>query len=174
MDDSTDFIFHDPGMHSGMENDTAPHSFGTTEQQSGNLGEQYQGDVQHHLGSGGHDLSDFCLKLLGPGAIHFGEEKGWLDSNADIDLWHLQHHDTCAIVSQQFVLESLTGHSFSENELMKEAQEHGWYYPGGGTPPDHVGDLLKLHGIPIERGCGRSIEYLQSQLDQGYRCGELR
>jgi len=126
-------------------------------------------DTHHHesIGLSGHSLLDLALQVLGPGAIHFGEASGLLDSTADIDLWHLQTGDTCAIVSQEFILESLTGHSFSEGELTQEASAHGWYTPGAGTPMDHVGDLLQLHGIHIERGEGFSLQDLQSELDHG-------
>jgi|GEM_PF-3709020 len=164
--DDLPFIFHDTGMHTNMGEGPHASSFGITQHQTEyQSGEHHQGDAHQNRGAG---LPDFVLRLLGPAGIHFGEDKGWLNSNADIDLWHLQHHDdTCAIVSQQLVLESLTGHSVSENELMQEAYERGWYNPGGGTPAAHVGDLLQAHGIPIERGGGRSIKDLESQLDQG-------
>ena len=116
------------------------------------------------------NLQHVTLQVFGAPAVHFFEEHGLLDSNADIDLWHLQHHDdTCAIVSQEFILESLTGHNFSEGELMQEAYEHGWYTPGAGTPMDHVGDLLEAHGIATDKGCGHTLNDLESQLDAGHK-----
>jgi len=160
MDEIPDFIFHlaEPDPIYALEHNMIVN------------GPDIHNPSEHHqqLGSSDHSVTDFMLRMLGPQAIHFGEEIGWLDSTADIDLWHVQHHDdTCAIVSQEFVLESLTGHNFSENELMQEAYNHGWYSPGGGTPMEHVGDLLQAHGIHIERGHGFTLDNLQSQLDQG-------
>jgi hypothetical protein len=84
--------------------------------------------------------------------------------------WHQQtHDDTCAIASQEFVLDSLTGMNFSEDALRQEAIEHGWYTPGGGTPLEHVGDLLEAHGIPIEREYECTLAQLADKLDHGQK-----
>ena len=89
------------------------------------------------------------------------------DPAADTAHWHMQtHDDTCAVVSQEFVLEELTGQEFSEDELMKLAEEQGWYTPGGGTTMDNVGKLLEYHGLDVERSHG-TIESLQSALANG-------
>lgn len=85
----------------------------------------------------------------------------------DIDHWHMQsHEDTCAVVSQEFILEELTGKEFNEDELMHIAEERGWYTPGGGTTIDNVGNLLEYYGIDVERGSG-TIESLQTALANG-------
>ncbi len=116
------------------------------------------------LGTGDGGWEDFVL----PPLVHIGQELDLLSANADIVLWHHQHHDdTCAIVCQEFILESVTGLNYSENELMREAYENGWYTPGGGTPMEHVGDLLSAHGISIERGVDHSISDLETKLHEG-------
>lgn len=172
MIDSIDFMFHDTGIHidsHDVPHDPAhsmadlhsnPHAESHAEQT--NLG------GSEHVGSGGHGIGDSILSTLGAPAIHFGQEMGWLDADADIHLWHEQQHpDTCAIVSQEIILESLTGQNFSEDELMHEAQHNGWYIPGGGTPWDHVGDLIEAHGIPIDRGHDNTIHDLETILERG-------
>jgi hypothetical protein len=89
----------------------------------------------------------------------------------DVNAWHGQQHapDTCAIRSQEFIIEQFTGHDIPEEILVQEAQSHGWYQPGQGTSPEHVGDLLELHGIPITRHDHASIEELVGELGQGHK-----
>jgi hypothetical protein len=91
------------------------------------------------------------------------------DPAHDMQVWHVQtHQDTCAIVSQQFILDSVLGHDISENTLMHEAMAHGWYTPGQGSPVNAVGDLLALHGIQVQQHEGASMSDLVSQLRQGH------
>lgn len=74
-------------------------------------------------------------------------------------------HDTCAIVAQEMIIHKRTGSDPGEEVLKKEAAERGWYHYG--TPPEHVGKLLELYGIPVERQHGATIEELVEKLDQG-------
>jgi hypothetical protein len=85
----------------------------------------------------------------------------------DMDSWYHQiHHDTCAIASQGFIIESLTGHHIPEDILMHEAQQNGWYSPGGGTPMYHVGDLLEAYGIQVLHKEGASLADIAAELRQ--------
>ena len=89
------------------------------------------------------------------------------DPAQDMASWYHQvHPDTCAIASQGFVIESLTGHHISENALVHEAQQHGWYAPGSGTPMYHVGDLLEAHGIHTIHKEGASLADIAGELQQ--------
>lgn len=88
----------------------------------------------------------------------------------DMHYWHLQtHDDTCAIVSQEFILDSLTGPRWSEDALRQDAIDHGWYTPGGGTPLEDVGNLLEEHGVAVERQTGATMQDLANSLEQGQR-----
>lgn len=90
------------------------------------------------------------------------------DPGHDMECWHQQRYtDDCAIVSQQFVLENLTGKHFSENDLCREAIADGCYHPGSGTPAYHVGHLLEEHGIPVERHFGGTTLELSDKLARG-------
>jgi hypothetical protein len=87
----------------------------------------------------------------------------------DIQNWHEQKgSDTCAIVSQEFILDELTGHDFTEEELKQVATANGWYSPGG-TPLYAVGNLLEAYGIPIERRDGYTFHDLESKLANGQK-----
>lgn len=86
----------------------------------------------------------------------------------DMDDWHMQRHqDTCAVVTQEFILDELTGHNFTEEELMRVAMANGWYTPGGGTTLENVGKLLENYGIDVERTTGNSMEDLENKLSHG-------
>jgi len=89
--------------------------------------------------------------------------------NSEVAQWHLQNHnDTCAVASQEFILNELTGYHFSEETLRQEAYQHGWYTPGGGTPLEDVGKLLTLHGVPVAHHYGTTLDQLAMQLQEGH------
>ena len=82
----------------------------------------------------------------------------------------IQHHpDTCTVVSQKYIIEQFTGQDIPEDVLMHEAQDRGWYQPGGGTQPEDVGKLLELHGIPAHHDDHATVETLVTELGQGRR-----
>lgn len=91
---------------------------------------------------------------------------------SDIQNWHQQgYSNTCAIASQEFILDELTGQDVSEEQLMQIAYDNGWYNPdsnGGGTPLAHMGNLLEAFGIPVERHSqGATFDTLTEKLAQG-------
>jgi hypothetical protein len=92
------------------------------------------------------------------------------DPAAEMLRWHLQEQpDTCAVASQEFVLESLTGQEFSEAQLVREATDNGWYTPGAGTSLENTGRLLEAHGVPTASGFGATVDDLRAQLEAGER-----
>ncbi len=74
--------------------------------------------------------------------------------------------DTCAIKSQQLILEDFGIH-FTEDQLRNEAMMYGWY--NGGTSPEDVGKLLELHGIPVTQYENANIFNLVNELAQGHK-----
>ena len=94
------------------------------------------------------------------------------DPGKEMQFWHEQTKiDTCAIASQEFILESITGREFSEDELRQQAMENGWYTPQsatpGGTPMDDIGKLLEINGIPVDRKEGCTLDDLSEKLNEG-------
>jgi hypothetical protein len=86
----------------------------------------------------------------------------------DMAHWHQQHYeDTCNVSCEEFILDAVTGHHHSEDDLAREATARGWYQPGGGTPPIHVGELLEAHGVPIHREFGCTFDGLVEKLQDG-------
>ena len=89
------------------------------------------------------------------------------DPISDAGHWHQQKYpDTCAIVSQEYILEAYIDRDFSEEELALEAMSKGYYAPGVGTLPEDVGNLLEDHGIEVERSDGNSIENITDKLSK--------
>lgn len=85
-----------------------------------------------------------------------------------MDNWHEQETgSSCAVASQEFILETLTGREFSEAELRDLAEHQGWYEPDGGTPQDDVGNILEYMGLTVNRSTGNSIEDLEQCLENG-------
>lgn len=90
------------------------------------------------------------------------------DPASDLENWHMQtYEDTCAIASQEFILDEMTGRDFSEDELRQEAIDNGWYTPGGGTPLECTGNLLEAHGIDVDKQYGGTLEDLNGKLAEG-------
>ena len=90
------------------------------------------------------------------------------DPANDMDTWHMQtHDDTCAVVSQEFILEQLTGQHINEDQLREVAMENGWYTPGGGTPMADVGNLLEYFGLHVDKHEDSSISEIENALSHG-------
>src|SRR5215210_2375922 len=68
--------------------------------------------------AGGHDGGGHADDALGFAAQPYGASPNVVGSPAhDMQVWHQQAAaDTCAVVAQEFVLESLTGHSYTEQQ----------------------------------------------------------
>ncbi|GAA1311780.1 hypothetical protein Psi02_72280 [Planotetraspora silvatica] len=82
--------------------------------------------------------------------------------------WHQQARpDTCGIVTQEFVLDELTGVDHTEAELTEVAMRNGWYQPGGGTPMTDVGNLLQAYGMPVDRTYGATFGDPEAALCRG-------
>lgn len=153
---------HGPGDHLGFGADPA-HGM------QGGLGYEHPGfDADHHALA--DELSPSGEGMFGYSDFDPGRDRwdGAGDPAADMHYWHEQQApDTCAIASQEFILDGLTGHHFTEHQLRDEAEEHGWYTPGGGTPMHDMGNLLEAHGLDVEREQGATIDDLSNALAHG-------
>ena len=79
-----------------------------------------------------------------------------------------RYPDTCAIKSQQIILES-HDLNISEDELVKESIDKGLYMPGqGGTTMMDVGVLLEDHGMTVKRFINASVDDIALELAQGH------
>lgn len=77
--------------------------------------------------------------------------------------------DTCAIKSQQIILES-HDINVSQQDLVEESIDKGWYVPGqGGTMPEDVGNLLEEHGMTVNHFDNATIDDIASELAKGHQ-----
>ena len=89
------------------------------------------------------------------------------DPSDALNCWHWQEtNSSCAVASQEFVLEQLLDREFTEAELRDLAQSNGWYDEGG-TPLNCVGNLLELMGLDVEKTSGNTATDLENSLAEG-------
>lgn len=83
------------------------------------------------------------------------------------DIWQ-GYKPSCAVHSQYHILKDY-GFNGSVDDLIQEATEKGWYDPETGTPLEHVGKLLELHGVDCNMYVNATELNLVSELAQGKR-----
>ena len=76
--------------------------------------------------------------------------------------------DTCAIRSQEIILRDF-GFDVSEDELVRQSMEKGWYAPGHGTSPEDVGNLLEEYGVEVNQYRNANIFTLSAELAQNHK-----
>jgi hypothetical protein len=167
MDMSSAFDGHFPDHD---QPDMTPHGDLTPADESHHL----DGLITDHGGTFGLDADPASeLAVSGLAGNHFVPgQSGHVVGSPEVDMqyWHHQTFDnTCAVVAQESVLESLTGQHFSETSLRDEALARGWYTESGGTPVDDVGALLALHGIPVQQESGATLQDIENQLAAGHK-----
>lgn len=90
------------------------------------------------------------------------------DPAEDMQNWHVQEtNSSCAVASQEFALEALTGREFSEAQLRDLAEQYGWYSPDGGTPLGDVGNILAHMGLNVEKSYGNTVFNIEQCLANG-------
>jgi len=89
------------------------------------------------------------------------------ESGAGIEVQQ-QYNDTCAIKSQQLILNEF-GLPVTEDQLVQQAEQFNIYTPGEGTSPADVGKLLELNGVSCTQHSNASIYDLTSALAQGQK-----
>jgi hypothetical protein len=87
--------------------------------------------------------------------------------NEELFVHQQQGQNSCAVVAQMSVLESITGQRYSEQQLVELAEDHGWFDPAGGTMPADVGKILEYYHVPVQQQYDCTLEDLRSALDSG-------
>jgi hypothetical protein len=86
----------------------------------------------------------------------------------DASHWHEQQGtSSCALVSQLSISEALMHHTFTEDQFCRFAQEHHWFDPASGTPPEHADKLLNACGIETDKGYHASVSDMVDALEHG-------
>ncbi len=87
------------------------------------------------------------------------------DPGDAMESWHVQSGNTCAVVSQEFALESIFDREFDEDELRELAEDNGWY--NNGTSMEDVGKIMEYYGVNVEQSIGNSLDDLKESLAEG-------
>lgn len=88
--------------------------------------------------------------------------------NSQSEFVQQNYMDTCAIKSQQLILNDF-GIPVSENQLVEDAMNYGWYAPGQGTSINDVGNLLEVYGVETKQIENANIFNLTNELAKGHR-----
>ena len=89
--------------------------------------------------------------------------------NAQADFWDMQEFaDNCEPTSESFIIRQFGFDGISTNDFAYISQANGWYMPGGGTSPEHMGDLMDIFGIENHTNPNASIEDLAAEIMQGH------
>lgn len=82
--------------------------------------------------------------------------------------WNQQSgENSCAVVAQMSILESLTGEQLSEEAMCRMAEENRWFDPQTGTAPENVGKILDAFGVPTEQKSDASLVDIAVALERG-------
>ncbi|MGV8134413.1 MAG: C39 family peptidase [Mangrovibacterium sp.] len=93
---------------------------------------------------------------------------GALDHPENFNPIQQQYDDTCAIKSQQLILNDF-GIPVTEDQLVQQAEQFHIYTPGSGTSPEDVGKLLVQNGVPCTQYENATVYDLTSALAQGQK-----
>lgn len=89
--------------------------------------------------------------------------------NAQADFWEMQEFaDNCEPTSESFIIRQFGFDNISTNDFAYISHANGWYMPGGGTNPAHVGDMMDLFGIDNHTIQNASLEQLAGEIASGH------
>jgi len=108
-----------------------------------------------------NDLDNFDPAQANPDAI-VG------DPGASMAEWEFQG-DTgrCALYSQKFIIDELTGQDVDMEEMARIAQEQNWFDEETGTPPFHMNKMLDYYGIDNEMSFHNDMSDIEECLNNG-------
>lgn len=86
----------------------------------------------------------------------------------DANCWQQQNgQNSCAVVAQMGVLESITGVDLSENEVCEFAEANGWFDPQTGTNSAAVGNILNAVGVTTDSYYNADLNDITEALAKG-------
>lgn len=125
------------------------------------------------------ELLDFYMDPVEEGGTYYIEPEQFDPDSADMDAvsgdpgqsmeeWEYQG-DTgrCALYSQKFVIEELTGEELDIEEMADLAEENGWFSEEGGTPLIDMNKVLDYYGVDNTMSFHNDIDDIKECLDSG-------
>lgn len=119
-----------------------------------------------------HSESGYDTETLSPRNMEEAEAGGIEAHHITeaVEEWHVQEGDnSCAVCSQQFIINEFMDLGLTEEQLCTIAEAKGWFDPENGTSPSDVGNLLELFGIDTHVNYEGGIDDIKDTLDQGGR-----
>ena len=110
-----------------------------------------------------YELKTFDPENCDPKAVTGDPEKA-------LELWEYQGDtNRCAVYSQMFVIEEMTGVKLDIDDVAAYASERGWFDEAYGTRPEDMNKILDAYGIPNELKTGCDMNEIESALQDGKR-----
>ena len=92
------------------------------------------------------------------------------DPETSMENWEFQGDtNRCALYSQMFVIEELTGHDIDMEEFADIAENNGWFTEEDGTPIYDIDKMLNYYGVESEMSFDNDISDIQECLADGGR-----
>lgn len=99
----------------------------------------------------------------------YPEQPAQTNEGRKLPVWEQQMMaDNCVVEAERFIINLFAEHPLSQQEAMQISASYGWYRPGHGTSPEHLGCMLNLFGIPNHSVAGASVADLANELAQGH------
>lgn len=87
---------------------------------------------------------------------------------ADMEAWECQGYtNRCALYSQKFAIEQITGEKIDIEEFAEIAKENGWFTEEGGTNTLNMNKMLEYYNISHEVNYDANMEDLEAALRNG-------
>ena len=125
------------------------------------------------------EVSYIDLDQLDPYQTSYTPLPTWDPANSDptmvsgdpaqsMEKWECQGKtNRCALFSQKFVIEELTGREIDIEELADLAEQNGWFTEEGGTPMLNMNKVLDYYGVDNQMSWDNSIDDIKECLDKG-------
>ena len=85
-----------------------------------------------------------------------------------MEVWEYQGEtNRCALYSEKFVIEELTGQEIDIEDFANEAKAHGWFTEDGGTTLLNMNNMLDMYGIENEMSFHNSVADIENCLNEG-------
>lgn len=92
------------------------------------------------------------------------------DPQASIEYWECQGNtNRCALYSQKFVIEELTGQEIDIDNFADVAKENGWFTEDGGTTFLDTNKMLDYYNVENKMGFHKEISDIENCLNDGGR-----
>lgn len=87
---------------------------------------------------------------------------------SSMNYWEYQANtNRCALYSQKFIIEELTGREIDIEEIARISEENSWFSEEYGTSIENMNRILDYYGVDNEISYGNSIEDIKNCLDAG-------